>query len=216
MSINDIIAIYKPAGPSSNAVLERIRRITGVKKVGHAGTLDPLARGVLVVGIGTEATKKLKNIVTQKKKYCATIRLGISSATDDEEGDKTEYKITRIPSQEEILKVLNQFTGIISQVPPRYSAVKIHGKEAYKRARRGEIFELPPRKVEIKNIQLIDYRWPVLKIKVTAGPGVYIRALARDIGITLGTGGYLIDLERTRVGQFTNERAILLDHISRY
>ena len=203
-----IFAIYKPKGPTSNDVLEELRKITGIKKIGHAGTLDPLAEGVLVVGIGREATKKLNDLVKKEKEYLAKIRLGVESTTDDAEGEKKEIKVSKIPSLDEIGKVISSFEGEILQTPPIFSAVKVQGKEAYKLARKGKIPKLSPRKVEIKEIKILKYRWPHLELRVITGPGVYIRALARDIGKKLGTGGYLSDLERVRVGDFTKERSI--------
>lgn len=198
-----IFAVYKPKGPTSNQVLEEIRKVVGKGvKVGHAGTLDPLARGVLVVGIGRQATKKLKDIVGQEKEYLATIKLGVTSTTDDEEGEKRVVNEKKTPSISEIKKTVEAFIGEIEQTPPVYSAVKIRGVEAYKRARRGERIKLEPRRVRIKQIEVLNYQYPNLRLKVLCGPGTYIRSLARDIGHKLATGGYLSDLERTRVGRF--------------
>ena len=213
-----IIAIYKPEGPTSNDVVQMVKRATGAKKVGHAGTLDPLARGVLVLGIGREATKKLSEVVRKEKEYVASIKLGQTSITDDQEGvsakaqEESKNTVDR-PGQQKIDKILQKFVGKITQTPPLYSAVKIKGKEAYKYARRGQKVELTPRVVEIKSIELLEYEWPVLKIKVITGPGVYIRSLARDIGQELGTGAYLADLERTRVGQWTKDKAVSLEKL---
>lgn len=212
-----IFAVYKPKGPTSNDVLNQLRRRTGIKKIGHAGTLDPLASGVLVVGIGREATKQLGRIVKKEKEYLAKIKLGETSTTDDEEGEKTKTlpflhtpvgqngkgRVTS-PNLEEIREVVAKFEGRILQNPPIYSAVKVSGKEAYKLARQGKIPQLEPRKVEIKEIEILKYEWPYLELRVVTGPGVYIRALARDLGQALKTGGYLAELERTRVGDFTS------------
>lgn len=215
----DIFAVYKPRGLTSNAVLNRLRRAAGTKKIGHAGTLDPLAEGMLVVGVGKEATKQLAKEVAKEKEYIASITLGMTSATDDEEGVLLRSDFTselrqdkkKKPSKTEIQKVLESFTGIIWQVPPVYSAIKVNGKEAYKRIRRGEEIVMTRRRVEIKSITLESYHWPHLTLKVVTGPGVYIRALSRDIGENLGTGGYLSDLVRTRVGQWTLANALSLD-----
>lgn len=203
-----VFAIYKPKGPTSNDVLEKLRKVTGIRKIGHAGTLDPLARGVLVVGIGREATKSLSDLVKKEKEYLAKIRLGVESTTDDEEGERKKFKVEKIPSLKDVEKVILGFKGEILQTPPVFSAVKVRGQEAYKRARRGETPELGPRKVKIKKIKILGYRWPYLELKVVTGPGVYIRALARDIGKKLDTGGYLADLERVRVGDFTKDRSV--------
>lgn len=209
--IMKIIAIHKPKGPTSHDVIDEIRLITGEQRVGHAGTLDPLASGVLVVGIGREATKKLNEIVKKEKEYIATIRLGITSTTDDEEGLKHEIEVKEIPGLERIKGVVEGFKGKISQTPPIYSAVKIQGRESYKRVRGGEKVKLEPRTVEIKEIEILEYEWPILKMRVVTGPGVYIRSLARDLGAALGTGGYLADLERTRVGEFIKEKSLTLE-----
>ncbi len=202
-----VFAVYKPKGPTSAHFLNELKRKLHIVKMGHAGTLDPLASGVLVVGIG-EGTKELHTIVQGEKEYEAMIRLGITSTTDDEEGQKKEIEVGRIPSEEEIRKTLKEFIGEIKQIPPIFSAIKIKGKEAYKLARKGSIPEMKAREAKIFTIDLVKYSWPMLHIRVTTGSGVYIRALARDIGATLGTGAYLADLERTRVGKFTKEEAI--------
>lgn len=209
--ISGIFAVYKPKGPTSYDILREIKKITGIKKVGHAGTLDPLASGVLVIGIEREATKKLGEVVKKEKEYLAKIKLGITSTTDDEEGEKAEQRISRQPLKEEVEEVLKKFEGKIMQVPPIFSAIKVGGKEAYKLARRGEAPELKAREVEIKKINLISYQWPFLELDVVTGPGVYIRSLARDIGQELGCGGYLADLERVRVGQFIKEDSIKME-----
>ena len=207
-----IFAVYKPKGPTSHDIIDKLRKKTGVKKIGHAGTLDPLASGVLVVGVGREATKQLGNIVKKEKEYLAKIRLGMTSTTDDEEGEKVVVvalsnakRLLKVP---EVEKAVLTFRGEILQTPPIYSAVKVKGKEAYKLARKGQTPKLKPRKVLIKEIEILNYKWPYLKLRVVTGPGVYIRALARDIGKTLKTGGYLAELERTRVGDFTKENAV--------
>ncbi|MEK7590143.1 MAG: tRNA pseudouridine(55) synthase TruB [Patescibacteria group bacterium] len=202
-----IFAVYKPKGPTSNDILNKLRRFYGTRKVGHAGTLDPLAKGILVVAVGREATKKLGELVKKEKEYLATIRLGIESATDDAEGTKTKFDVRKKPTKEEIKIALKKFEGKISQIPPIFSAVKIQGKEAYKYARKGQEVTLKPRKVEIKKIKILKYYWPYLKLKVVTGPGVYIRSLARDLGKKLKIGGYLFNLERTRVGDFTKAKS---------
>lgn len=209
----NIIAIYKPKGPTSHDIIDEIRRITGERRVGHAGTLDPLARGVLVVGIGREATKKLSQIVKKEKEYIAEITFGEESTTDDAEGEKKKWKVNKIPVREDIEKIIQQFKGKIRQTPPIYSALKVRGKAAYKFARRGESIELKPREVEIKEIKMLKYKWPFLTLKVVTGPGVYIRALARDLGKELGVGGYLSDLERIRVGEFRKVDTLNLNQL---
>jgi tRNA pseudouridine55 synthase len=206
-----IIGVYKPVGPSSFDMIRRLRILTGVKKIGHAGTLDPLARGILVVGIGRTACRSLAKEVKKEKEYLAVIKLGEESTTDDQEGEKrTKLNINR-PSKEKILKILPQFQGKIEQVPPIFSAVKVKGKKAYQLARQGKKPVFKPRLVEIKKLELLNYQWPYLKIKILTGPGVYIRSLARDLGEKLNCGGYLFSLERTKVGEFNKDNSIYLE-----
>lgn len=197
-----VYPIWKTKGPSSHDVVANIRKVSKIKKVGHAGTLDPLAEGVLVVAVGREFTKKIDQIKEQEKEYIAKIKLGVRSSTDDEEGQKNEISLKTRPTEQEIKNVLSSFVGNIKQQAPKYSAVKIYGKEAYKRARSGEDFPLPIRDVEIKEIELLEYSWPFLEVRVVSGPGVYIRSLARDVGSELNCGGYLAKLIRTRVGNY--------------
>lgn len=208
-----IFSVWKPKGPTSNDVLNSIRRAANTRAVGHAGTLDPLAEGVLVVGIGREANKKLKDIVGSEKEYVAEITLGATSKTGDSEGPINSSNVLKNILVSDIENILPQFTGKIQQTPPVYSALKIAGKEAYKYAREGKTPEMKSREVEIKNIEILDFSWPTLKLKVTTGPGVYIRALARDIGEVLGCGAYLAGLVRTRVGNFTFENCVPADKI---
>lgn len=215
MFIQGIFAIYKPIGPTSHDIINQLRTITGVRRIGHAGTLDPLAKGVLVVGIGREYTKKLSEIVKGKKEYLATIKLGEYSTTDDQEGKKTKVKIKNKPKLIDINNTIVEFIGKIQQAPPQFSSIKINGKSAYGLARAGKKIEFKLRYVEIKNITIIKYIWPNLELKVTTGPGVYIRSLAKDIGKKLGVGGYLYSLERTRVGQFSKERTLALSQFEK-
>ncbi len=260
--------VYKPKGVSSFEVVRDIKRMTGEKKVGHAGTLDPLAEGVLIVGVGREATKQLRFVLEEDKEYIGEIKLGMVSTTDDEEGEKSELIIkneelkivnrgkdkinnylnvnrkydernntnskkeehVKWPTLEEIEKVIKEnFIGDIVQRTPSYSAVKIGGERAYKKARRGEKFTRPPRIVTIKEIEILDYqlkafkeikqpdgsnipagKYPVLKIRTVVGSGTYIRSLAREIGEKLGTGGYLKSLVRTRIGKYKIENSVKL------
>ena len=202
-----IYGFWKPKGPSSAHFLNGIKRKCYPKKVGHAGTLDPLAEGILVVGIG-KGTKMLQMEVAKEKEYVAGIRLGITSATDDEEGEKTEMNVANIPSAEAVSAAINSFVGDISQIPPAFSALKIHGTEAYKLARKGIIPEMKARPAKVMSANLISYSYPDITVRFVTGPGVYIRSLARDIGAALGTGGYMSDLIRERVGSFTAKNAI--------
>ncbi|NQT50271.1 tRNA pseudouridine(55) synthase TruB [Candidatus Kuenenbacteria bacterium] len=208
--LQGIIGINKPKGPTSHDIVDQVRRITGERKVGHAGTLDPLASGVLVVAIGRENTKKISEIVKTEKEYIAKVKLGETSTTDDGEGEKVKSSNVKGKSIEEIKQILDGFVGEIEQIPPVYSAIKMKGKKAYELARQGKDVKMEPRKVFIKKIELFKYEWPYLEIKVVCGPGVYIRSLARDIGEKLGTGAYMAELERTRVGEFAIQDAVIL------
>lgn len=209
-----IVAINKPVGPTSFDIVAQVRKITGVKKVGHAGTLDPQAAGVLVIAVGRDDTKKINLIVEKEKEYIAEIKLGETSSTDDNEGDKKPVS-DKIPAPAEIAAALKKFIGEINQTPPKYSAVKVNGRRAYKLARAGQEVEMKPRPILIKDIELLEYAYPVLKIRVATGPGVYIRSLARDIGETLKTGAYMSGLIRTRVGEFTLDKSLLLEEFKR-
>lgn len=215
--IEGIYIIDKPLSMSSQRAVQIVkywaRAKTGNKKikVGHAGTLDPLATGVLIVAIGREHTKHIDTIVTATKEYVAKIFLGATSTTDDAEGEKTVCDVSVEPSMEDIVKVVQEYIGDITQIPPTYSAIKIGGKEAYKRVRRGEVVEMKPRTVHIDAIEILSYAYPTIEICVVCGKGTYIRSLARDIGMSLGTGAYLSGLIRTRVGEHTLAHARSLD-----
>lgn len=205
-----LLAVYKSVGPTSHDVIDVLRRLTGEQKIGHAGTLDPLASGVLVVGIGREATRLLDSQVQKEKEYVTEIRFGATSTTDDEDGEKTERSVSRIPSRSDIETALKKFIGEVQQVPPAYSAIKRAGAKAYKLARKGRAVTLGPRAVRIEGVELLAYEWPYAALRVVTGPGVYIRALARDLGEELGVGGYVHALRRTRVGEFTLKDALPL------
>ncbi len=211
-----IFAINKPKGPTSHDVIDQIRKVTGIQKVGHAGTLDPLASGVLVVAVGRDATKTLSSIVAKEKEYEATIQLGQTSSTDDSEGEKTEaINRNQIPSREEIYRISRKFVGKINQQPPVFSAIKVKGKPAHRLARAGKSPTLETRPVEIKDIVITKYQWPQLELRVTTGPGVYIRSLARDIGQELGIGGYLAGLIRTRVGEYRLDGSLAVEDLAK-
>lgn len=210
--MSDIFAIYKPKGMTSHDVVDKIRKITNVKRVGHGGTLDPLAEGVLIIAVGRENTKNLEQYVKGDKEYVATLKLGFESETDDSEGPIKEVSDIR-PTTEDIKKTLEQFIGTIEQTPSAYSAIKINGREAYKRIRVGETFEMKTREVRIEKIEFLKYEYPELEIRVSCGSGVYIRTLARDIGERLGTGAYLTKLIRTRVGEFKIEDSLKIEEL---
>lgn len=215
--VHGFFAINKPLGMSSQRVVQIVKRWarekTGEKKikVGHAGTLDPLATGVLVVAVGREYTRMIDEIVGAQKEYEATIFLGMTSTTDDAEGVKTEHSVDQVPTRDDVDRAIGQFIGAIDQMPPAYSAIKIDGQEAYKRIRRGEVIVMESRTVRIDKITVMTYNYPLLMIRVVCGKGTYIRSLARDIGSVLGTGGYLTGLVRTRVGAYSIDHAMTID-----
>jgi tRNA pseudouridine55 synthase len=209
-SDNGIFAVYKEMGMTSHDVVDRVRRSTGERRVGHAGTLDPCAKGVLVVGVGRPATRRLGRIAGEEKEYVARITLGWRSSTDDRDGEKEAVPFTEVPSEQRVRKALAQFEGQIAQRPPAFSAIKVGGRAAYKLARANKAVELPTRQVEAKKIELLAYAWPVVDLRLITGSGFYVRSLARDLGEVLGTGGYVEELERTRVGSYTKEDAIRL------
>ncbi|RPJ38841.1 MAG: tRNA pseudouridine(55) synthase TruB [Planctomycetaceae bacterium] len=214
--INDgIVAIYKEEGYSSHDIVNAIRRYTGERRVGHAGTLDPCAKGVMVIGVGRAVTRTLAAIVGKEKEYVVRIKLGWRSASDDLEGRKTQVPVSQIPSEDQVRQALKSFEGIIQQRPPAFSAVKVGGKRAYKLSRAHKSTDLPLRQVETKHIELLAYAWPFVDVRLVTGPGFYVRSLARDLGEMLGTGGYADTLERTRVGPYTKENALRLSDLRR-
>jgi tRNA pseudouridine55 synthase len=204
-----VFVLWKPIGITSNKFIQKIKLKNNYKKIGHGGTLDPLAKGLLLVGID-EGTKKLSEYKNLPKEYIAVIKLGEVSTTDDREGKKTKINFKKIPKNLDIDKILKLFSEIKEQIPPTYSAVKVNGKEAYKLARKSKKFSLKPKNIIIYEIKMLKYKWPFLKIKVKTGPGVYIRALARDIGKKLKTGGYLWNLTRTKIGNFSKKDCLNL------
>lgn len=210
-----LLLIDKPKGMTSHDVVNVVRKAVGKKKVGHAGTLDPNATGLLVVGVGRESTKKLGELTRNTtKKYSATIMLGEKRETDDIEGKIiSKYQNTKTPSLEQVKKILKEFTGEINQTPPVYSAIKISGQRAYKIARSGRNITLKPRKVTVYLIKLVKYKYPILQIDCEVSSGTYIRALARDIGDQLGVGAYLQNLRRTAIGRYKISDAKSLEDI---
>ena len=208
-----IFAVYKDEGMTSHDVVDMVRRATGERRVGHAGTLDPCACGVLVVGVGRPATKRLSSVVGTEKEYVTRVRLGWRSTTDDREGEKEEVLVAAPPTEDRVRQALASLEGVIDQRPPAFSAVKLGGRAAYKLARKKKVVDLAPRKVEAKQVELLRYEWPCADIRLVTGPGFYVRSLARDLGELLGTGGYVEYLERTRVGTYTKDGAIPLDDL---
>lgn len=228
----DVILVDKPAGMSSFGVVARVRRKLseqagmievvgkdGVRrqkrrkvKVGHTGTLDPFATGLLILLAGKE-TKKANDFLKLDKEYVATVRLGAVSTTGDPEGTITEQNVAQKPNKAAVEKCVQNLVGENWQQVPQFSAVKINGQRAYKLAREGKAVEMPVRKVQIYEIELLEYEWPDLKIRCKVSSGTYIRALGEDIGKALGTGAYVTELRRTQVGNYRIEQAKTLEEL---
>lgn len=207
MSANGILLLDKPVGITSNATLGRAKRVLGIKKAGHTGTLDPLASGLLVLCFG-EATKVAAYLLDAEKAYEATVHLGITTDTEDGEGEVTARADVQALSGDDIEKVLDSFRGEIEQVPPMHSALKHKGRRLYELAREGEEVERPARRVTILELDLLEYTPPELKIKVRCTKGTYIRSLARDIGEAIGCGAHLTALRRTASTPFSIDDAV--------
>jgi len=210
-----LVVVDKPAGLTSHDVVARVRRLAGTRRVGHAGTLDPMATGVLVVGV-ERATRLLTYIVGVRKRYLATIRLGVSTVTDDAEGEPTGGADASGVSEPAVRAGIAALTGDIRQVPSAVSAVKVDGRRSYARVRAGEEVALAARPVRVYRFDLLALRRPVpglldLDMDVTCSSGTYVRALARDLGTALGVGGHLTALRRTEVGPFTIAQASTVD-----
>lgn len=201
-----IILIDKPTGMTSFGVVARVRRHlsseAGKKvKVGHTGTLDPFATGLMIIVVGEEC-KNASSYSKLDKVYEATIRLGQTSSTGDTEGELTDVSDIK-PSLDNVKSVLQEFTGDITQQPPIYSAIKINGRRAYDLAREGQVVEMPTRIVSVYKLELVDYSYPDIKIRVHVSSGTYIRTLAQDIGSRLGTGAYCLELRRTDINKWS-------------
>ncbi|MBW3661275.1 MAG: tRNA pseudouridine(55) synthase TruB [Gemmatimonadetes bacterium] len=201
-----ILLVDKPTGPTSHDVVAMVRRALNVRRVGHFGTLDPFASGLLVLGVGP-ATRLATFAVDHPKTYLATVRLGATSTTDDAEGEIEETAAAPAP-REAVETVCATWLGEVEQIPPAYSAKHVAGARAYALARAGEAVVLPSETVSIDRIQILRYEWPDLVIEVDCGPGTYLRALARDLGEALSTGGYCRELRRTRSGPFEVGQAL--------
>ena len=206
MKEDDVLLIDKPAGITSFGVVARVRRVLSQQlgkkaKVGHTGTLDPFATGLMIIVTGKEC-RNAGNYSKLDKEYEATITLGLTSTTGDPEGELTQIS-SDVPSLDAIQAALKQFTGEITQRPPIYSAIKINGRRAYDLARKGEVFEMPERQVTVFNLELLDYTYPEINIRVHVSSGTYIRTLAQDIGTVLETGSYCSQLRRTKVAQWS-------------
>ncbi len=232
MEPTGLIVVDKPAGMTSHDVVARVRRLAKTRRVGHGGTLDPMATGVLVIGVG-RATRLLTYVIGADKGYLATIRLGQSTVTDDAEGEVVTSAPADGVDDTAIRAGLAALTGEISQVPSAVSAIKVNGRRAYARVRAGEDVTLPARRVTVSRLELLDIRRPAppgwsgpgagpppgggvvdLDVAVTCSSGTYVRALARDLGVALGLGGHLTALRRTFVGRFTLDEASTLEELA--
>ena len=216
-----LLVVDKPAGLTSHDVVARVRRLAGARRVGHAGTLDPAATGILVLGLD-KGTKLLGHLALGDKDYAATIRLGRSTVTDDADGEVTGGASAAQVSEADVRAGLARLTGTIAQVPSAVSAIKVDGKRSYARVRAGEQVELAARTVTVSVLDLVELRRPSpdlpdlldLDVRVTCTSGTYIRALARDLGAALGVGGHLTALRRTRVGSYDLAQATTLAELA--
>lgn len=214
--LDGILLVDKPSGWSSFDVVAKVRGVlkrgTGKKiKVGHTGTLDPLATGLMIVVVGSYC-KRAEEFSKLDKTYEVTMKLGETSTTGDREGEKTSVS-DKEPVKEEIEEALEQFVGETMQTPPAFSAIKIDGKRAYKLAREGKEVKIEPRKININSIELTDYKYPFVKFVSDVSSGTYIRSLVEDLGKSLTTGGYMSDLRRTRVSTYLVDDAISPEEI---
>ena len=214
--MDGFLLIDKPSGMTSHDVVDRVRRLSGVRQVGHAGTLDPMATGLLILGIG-KATKRLGKTIGLDKTYEAELTLGSISNTFDAEGQITPTNLPAYePTRQQIESVLEKFRGTFDQKAPLFSAKKIKGKKLYDLARAGKATEemRPVKKISVYQLRMTDYQSPLLHLEISCSSGTYIRSLADDIGHTLGTGAYLSALRRTRIGQWNITAATRLETLS--
>jgi len=208
-----LVVVDKSPGMTSHDVVARVRRLAGTRKVGHAGTLDPMATGVLVLGVD-RATRLLGHLMLTEKSYDATIRLGVVTTTDDAEGEVVSTHDTSGVREDDVRTELARFVGDIEQVPTAVSAIKVDGQRAYARVRAGEQVELKARPVTIHELVVHEVALPEVRISVRCSSGTYIRAIARDLGAALGVGGHLTALRRTAVGPFDLSVARTLDELA--
>ena len=211
------ILIDKPEGITSFDVVARLRRLTGEKRIGHAGTLDPFATGLLLVAVSREATRELQKFVGLDKRYEATFVLGASSTTDDIKGEISKPVSTEHLTKKQIEEALKTFVGAIDQVPPTYAAIKVQGKKLYELARAGNPILVEPRRVMIYGIEMHagsgNPAYNAISIRIHCSSGTYIRSIARDLGAKLGVGGYVETLRRTTIGPFKIEEALTFDKL---
>lgn len=211
--IEGVLLVDKPVGPSSFDVVRAVRKLSGIKRVGHAGTLDPLASGLMVVCLG-RYTKLAGYLTDSSKVYESVFTLGVATNTDDGEGEVIEQKSLEGLNHEAIVAALETFKGTIEQVPPKFSAIKMDGVRAYKMARDEKNFELAARSVEILELEIMKIALPEVHVRVHCSKGTYIRAIARDLGNKLGVGAFASSIRRTKSGSFSLPAAIALDNLS--
>ncbi|GAC1445989.1 MAG: tRNA pseudouridine(55) synthase TruB [Chloroflexota bacterium] len=210
--IDGILPVDKPQGWTSHDVVARVRRLAGQRQVGHSGTLDPLATGLLLVVLG-RATKLSSYLMSSPKTYLADIALGVTTATDDAEAPPMTVADPSHIRLSDVETCIPQFLGTVAQVPPAYAAVRQGGKKLYQLARRGDAVHVEPRQVHIYELRIVKWAAPVLRLYIRCGPGTYVRSLARDIGAALGVGAYLHALRRLSSGTFTVAEAHLVDEL---
>ena len=211
-SINGIINVNKPPGITSMDVIRRIRQASGVRRVGHSGTLDPLASGVMIVALGV-AARLLEYVTEFNKSYAAKIELGKSTDTYDGEGEILNSELKVIVSDSDVRSAIQTFKGTQSQIPPMHSAIKVNGIKLYDLARKGITIDRAPRLVNLYDAYISDFKSPELDLQITCSKGFYVRTFANDLGIQLGCGAYLKELVRTSVGKFNIEDSLSLDFI---
>lgn len=225
-----LLLIDKPAGITSHDVIDRLRRITGIRTIGHAGTLDPFATGLLIVAVEREATKHLQEYVGLPKEYIADICIGKTSSTLDPEGDVVDGLVVTI-TNDDLQTAMASLTGDLQQIPPMHAAIKVNGKKLYELAREGKEIERAPRAVTVSAFEIVDAPYGLVvdlptnqanglptpftfTARIRCSSGTYVRALARDLGTALGTVGYLTALRRTTIGDFSVEAAVKLDDLT--
>jgi tRNA pseudouridine55 synthase len=211
--LTGLFCVAKPAGITSRAVVDELSRLTRSRRVGHAGTLDPLATGVLLVCVGP-ATRLVSLAQELPKRYLARFELGKISDTDDCTGQVTVVE-QPLPSREDLERLLPRYTGVIAQVPPQFSAIKRGGQRAYELARQGQQAPLEPRPVEVHALHLRGFESPSFELEIECGSGTYVRSIGRDLGRDLGCGAMMTSLERTAIGPFTLDRAVSLETLDR-
>ncbi len=210
--MDGILIVDKPAGPTSHDVVARARRVLGAKKVGHLGTLDPAASGVLPLAIGA-ATKRAAELAGIEKVYDFTLVLGRTTETDDDQGEVLSENAVPDDAVQRIEEALPGFTGKIMQRPPKYSAMKVQGRRAYQLARKGAQFELPPRPIEVQSIEILDVALPEVRMRVACSSGTYVRSICRDLGEAVGVGGHAKGIRRLRSGRYLIDRSVTLEEL---